>query len=159
MRAGYPGRGATMCAMQGGNLERVLAANDAYNARESERFPDFYAEEVIAVPDASVFPEARPLRGNEQFRAWVEEIGSAWGHDRWRMREAFELAPDRVLVRGDWGGRGVASGIESYSSITGLFTLDDGMITQVEYFFDHAQALAAAGLPAGTRAPAPDERG
>lgn len=51
-----------------------------------------------------------------------------------------------VLYRGEWGGAGGASGIEAFSSITGLYTIRDGQICRAEWFFDHDQALKAAGL-------------
>jgi ketosteroid isomerase-like protein len=38
------------------------------------------------------------------------------------------------------------SGIETYSSITGVFTVREGQISRVEFYFDHDRALAAAGL-------------
>ena len=53
---------------------------------------------------------------------------------------------DRVVARADWGGRGQASGIDLRSSLTGIYTVREGQITKVEFFFDHAQALEAVGL-------------
>ena len=46
----------------------------------------------------------------------------------------------------DRGGVGATSGIETTSSITGIFTIRDGLISRVEYFFDHDEALKAVGL-------------
>jgi ketosteroid isomerase-like protein len=40
----------------------------------------------------------------------------------------------------------VASGIETVSSITGIVTIRDGLISRVEFFFDHDKALKAVGL-------------
>jgi ketosteroid isomerase-like protein len=52
----------------------------------------------------------------------------------------------KVLHRGDWVGEGAASGLVTRTSLTDLFTVRDGLISRVEYFFDHDKALKAAGL-------------
>ena len=58
----------------------------------------------------------------------------------------LDLGAGRVLHRGDWGGKGAASGVETYSSITGVFTVREGQISRVEFYFNHERALKAAGL-------------
>ena len=50
------------------------------------------------------------------------------------------------MARTDWGGKGRASGIDLRSDLTTIFTVRDGQFTKIEFFFDHAQALEAAGL-------------
>jgi ketosteroid isomerase-like protein len=127
-------------------VELVLAMNNAYNAGEIDTMLEFYAPDVEAVPDASVFPEAGALHGRDEFRGWVAEIGRAWIGVRWETREVLAIDANRVMHRGDWGGKGVASGIETYSNVTGLFTVRGGQVSNVEYFFDHDKALKAAGL-------------
>jgi ketosteroid isomerase-like protein len=128
------------------NVELVLAAVHAYNAGNIEAWAEFLAPDIEAFPDASIFPESGPLLGRDKYRAWTEEIGSAWISPRWKTTEALAVGADRVLHRGDWGGEGAASGIETYSSNTGVFTVRDGQISRVEFYFDHDRALKAAGL-------------
>ena len=127
------------------NVELVLASNDAYNAGEIDRMLQFYAVDIEAIPDRSVFLEVEPLRGRAALRDWVEEIGKAWDSVRWEIREARAVGRDRVLVRGDWGGRGHGSGMEIASNFSGIFTVGDRQIKRVVYFADHAQALAYLG--------------
>jgi ketosteroid isomerase-like protein len=59
-----------------------------------------------------------------------------------------EISPvgERVVARADWGGKGWASGIDLLSSLTGIYSVRDGKIVRIEFFFDHAQALEAVGL-------------
>jgi ketosteroid isomerase-like protein len=128
------------------NVDLVLASNDAYNAGDIDATVACFALDIEAIPDASVFPDAAPLHGREEFKRWLEETGSAWVGARWITREVRALADSRVMLRGDWGGQGAASGAETVSSITGVFTVRDGQISRVEYFFDHAEALKAVGL-------------
>jgi ketosteroid isomerase-like protein len=128
------------------NVELVLAALDAYNAGDLDVWQTFLAPDIETFPDASIFPEPGPLLGRDKYRAWTEEIASAWICPRWETREVLAVGSDRVLNRGDWGGEGAASGIETYSSITGVFTVRDSQISRVELYFDHDRALKAAGL-------------
>ena len=127
------------------NVELVIAANDAYNAGDMDAMMSFYAPDVEAYPDAG-FPEARPLAGREEFMSWLQGIDAAWVDAKWVASEVFALDDGRVVNRGDWGGEGLASGIETTSSITGVFTIRDGQISRVEWFFDHEEALKAVGL-------------
>ena len=128
------------------NVALVLAGHDAYNAGDLDALMELCAPDIEAFPDASVFLESSPLRGRDEFRSWLEEIDSAWISARNDTIEAFALGADRVLHRGQWGGEGAASGLYTTASITDIWTIRDGQIARVEYFFDHDQALKAVGL-------------
>jgi ketosteroid isomerase-like protein len=128
------------------NVAVVLASFEAYNAGDLDALMGFYASDVEVLPDAAVFPESTPLHGLIEFRAWLEEVGTAWVRPRYLATEVLDLGSDRVLRRGDWGGVGATSGIEMYSNITGVFTVRDGQISRAEFFFDHDEALKAVGL-------------
>jgi ketosteroid isomerase-like protein len=127
-------------------VEVVLASLDAYNAGEIDRMLQFYATDLEAIPDKSAFLEVEQLHGREALGDWVAEIGKAWDSVRWEIREARAVERDRVLVRGDWGGKGHGSGLEIASNFSAIFTVRDGQIAKVEYFQDHAEALKAVGL-------------
>ena len=132
------------------NVEVVRAYVEAYNAGSdafADFLVDFIAEDVEIVPDASRFPEAKPFRGRVEYRRYIADIDQDWeGGGRSEIKEIFPVGDDRVVVRVDWGGRGRASGIDLRSSLSSIFTVRDGQITKIEFFFDHAQALEAAGL-------------
>ena len=128
------------------NVDLVLAAHDTYNAGDLDALIDLWAPDIEVFPDASVFPESSPLHGRDQLRRWFEEVGSAWTADRNETVEAYAVGPHRVLHRGEWGGEGATSGIETLSSVTTIYTIRDRQFTRVEYFFDHDQALKAVGL-------------
>jgi ketosteroid isomerase-like protein len=128
------------------NVELVRSAVDAYNAGP-EAFLAFMAEDIEVRPDASVFPEAKPFRGRDEFRRFLAEIDEGWeGGDKLGViREVFAVGA-RVVARTDWGGRGRASGIDLRSSLSAVYDIRDGQIIRIEFYFDHAQALEAAGL-------------
>ena len=128
------------------NVEIVRRAWEAYYSGDFDALLDLVAEDVEVHPDASVFPEATPFIGREEYRRFLTDIDSGWeGGVGGVINEAFAVG-DRVVARGDWGGRGLASGIEIRSSLTGINTVRDGQIVKIEFFFDHAEALEAVGL-------------
>jgi ketosteroid isomerase-like protein len=127
------------------DVELILATVGAYNAGDIDAWAESLDPDIEAVPDTS-FPESSRLLGRDAYRAWTEELASGLVSPRWVTTEVRDLGADRVLHRGDWGGIGAVSGIETYSSITGVFTVRAGRISRVEFYFDHARALKAAGL-------------
>ncbi len=130
------------------NVELVTSAVEAYIAGERDAYvDDFFAEDVEVFPDVSRFPEAKPFRGREEFKRFLADIDQGWegGASTSEIQELFPMG-DRVVIRVEWGGRGQASGIDMRSSLTAIYDVRDGQTVKVEFFFDHAQALEAAGL-------------
>jgi ketosteroid isomerase-like protein len=128
------------------NVELILTARDAYNAGHLDAFIELCAPDIEAFPDASVFPESSPIHGRDEYRRFLEDIDTAWMRGRNETVETYAVGADRVLHRGQWGGEGAASGLHTTASLTDIWTIRDGQITRVEYFFDHDQALKAVGL-------------
>jgi ketosteroid isomerase-like protein len=128
------------------NVELVRSAIEAYNAGPEAHLA-FMAEDIEIRPDASVFPEARPFRGRDEFGRFLAEIDEGWegGDKLGATRELFAVG-DRVVARADWGGRGRASGIDLHSSLSAVYDIRDGQIIRIEFYFDHAKALEAAEL-------------
>jgi hypothetical protein len=59
------------------NINLVLASNDAYNAGDIDTMLRFYAIDIEAIPDTSVFLEVAEIHGLDAFRAWLDDIGKA----------------------------------------------------------------------------------
>ena len=132
------------------NVEVVRAYVEAYNAGGdafADFLADYMAEDVEIVPDESRFPEAKPFRGREEYRRYIAGNDQDWeGGGRAEIKEIFPVGDDRVVARTGWGGKGRASGIDLRASLSAVITVRDGQITKFEFFFDHGQALEAAGL-------------
>jgi ketosteroid isomerase-like protein len=128
------------------NVDLILAAFDAYNAGDLDALMEFWAPDIEAIPDASVFVDAGVLYGREQYRAWVEGTDNPWTEVHRETTEVLVVGACKVLYRGDWVGEGAVSGLVMRTSITDLITVRGGLISRVEYFFDHDKALKAAGL-------------
>jgi ketosteroid isomerase-like protein len=132
--------------MSQANVDVVLAFIVAYNARDSHAAAVVCAADVNVFPDASLFPEARSLVGREEFRGFMEDTWSVWASVVARPKEVRDIGDGRVFVRADWGGTGTASGIETYQDLSAIYTIQGGLISRAEYFFDHDKALRAIGL-------------
>jgi len=128
------------------NVELVLAGIEAYAKGDLDATLALCAPDVEVFPDRTVFPEAEPLRSRDAYRRWLEEVASAWVRVEVEVREVFALPDGRVVLREDWGGLGRSSGLRTSSSVTGIFTLRSGLVTRVEWHFDHAESVKAVGL-------------
>ena len=133
--------------MSQANVEVVLTFLDAYSRGDYEALLQFCSPDVEGYPDVSVFPEPRPRVGHAELQAFFEEIGSAWAAPpRYVVTEMVPAEGDRVLVRGEWVGKGAASGIESRSEWSIIFTIRDSQIARIAWLSDHVGALKAVGL-------------
>jgi hypothetical protein len=59
------------------NVELIRSALEAYNAGP-DAFLEFMAEDIEIRPDASVFTEAKPFRGREEFRRFLAVTAQDW---------------------------------------------------------------------------------
>jgi ketosteroid isomerase-like protein len=128
------------------NVELVRRSIETYIAGDRDAYLEFVAEDVEIRPGCEPFPRGRAVsrpRGVQTLPRRGRPGLGGWRHCS--DREIFPVG-DRVVARADWGGKGSASGIELRSSLTSLYTVQDGQITKIEFFFDHAEALEALGL-------------
>jgi ketosteroid isomerase-like protein len=128
------------------NVDVVQRFHAAYEEADFATMLDLCTADVHVCPDAAVFPEADSVTGLEPLRSFLVGTAVAWVQVRYPISEAREIGDDRVLIRGRWGGKGVTSGVEMVSSLSAVYTLEQGHISKAEYFFDHGKALNAAGL-------------
>ena len=126
-------------------MELIRAASATYNAGDLDAHLALYAPDAEWVPDTSRFPEATPPHGQDEIRRFIEGTRDGFMNLRYELSEVFAVGADRVLARGEWGGLGAASGIETYSSLTTVWTIRHGKISRTEFFFDHDEALEAVG--------------
>jgi ketosteroid isomerase-like protein len=128
------------------NRELVLSLAAKYNARELDAVIMHCTEDISVAPDRSVFPEGEPFVGREQYRSLLEETWAAWSSGGVTVEEMLDLDDGRLLVRYEWRAVGSASGIETTTSLSTIWSFRDGKISAAEYFFDHDKALKAVGL-------------
>jgi hypothetical protein len=126
------------------NVEVVRTVLGAWNRDEQEAMLDFLDPEIVF--DATR-REVNPKTylGMEGMRLMLADRDEVWREFRTEPRE-FVDAGDRVVVIGDWVGKGKGSGIEVRQPTAHLFTVDAGRIVRWELGHSHTGALEAAGL-------------
>jgi ketosteroid isomerase-like protein len=125
------------------DLAAILRDDEAWATWLAEIGPSFVEDFkfVVHVP-------GEPVVGNgfreyrERFVDWIEPLETYFPH----IEEVFDLG-DRVLVLGRDSGRMRGSDREIESPKGGvLYSFERGKVSKVEYFFNRAEALEAAGL-------------
>jgi ketosteroid isomerase-like protein len=133
----------TARAMAQENVEPVRATFEAWNAGDVDALREPLDPDcVMRMPEG--WPEAGPFAGREAIMRQWEQQRETWDADSLELISDFIEAADRIAVRFIW--RGAGRGPESNLEVTGVYTVRMGKIVTIEFFWDHAEALEAAGL-------------
>jgi ketosteroid isomerase-like protein len=133
----------TARAMSQENVEVVRALFEAWNAGDMDAVRELQDPDVI-LQTVEDWPEPGPHLGREAVMRLMEQLRDTWDADTLEPIGDFSDAGDRVIVRFFWHGRG--RGPQSNMEFTGVLTVREGRIRGYEFFWDHAEALEAAGL-------------
>jgi ketosteroid isomerase-like protein len=125
------------------NVAVVQASFDAWNAGDMDAYRELLDSEVTSRPPPG-WPEPGPFAGREATLDQFLRIRDAWDFDTAEPISDFIHAADRVLVR--FGYHGEGRGPEANTEISCIYTVRHGKILGFEFFWDHAEALEAAGL-------------
>ena len=125
------------------NVEVVRAVYEAWNVGDMDALRETYDPGVIVRP-VEDWPEPGPFVGREAVMRQWEQQREAFDTDAVEPIGDFIDAGDRVLVRFAWRvtGQGPVANVE----MTAIFTVREGRVSGTEFFWDHAEALEAAGL-------------
>jgi ketosteroid isomerase-like protein len=125
------------------NVEIVHEAFDAWNAGDMDRMSEVFAPDTIGRPPRS-WPEPGPFVGRDALLRQFRQQRETWDTDDLDFIGDFLTAGDRVLVRFAWKGAG--HGPAMNMELTAVYTIRKGLIHEVEFFWDHAEALEAVGI-------------
>ena len=132
--------------MPRGRVDVARRVVDTYNRRDVDVL---FAE--LATPDLEYYPGiVRALggggyRGREGVERFKVDTIENW-EELQCLAEEFRDLGDRVLLLGRLKGRGKASGAPVDQPFTGVFDFRGDRIWRYRLYFDHAEALRAAGL-------------
>jgi ketosteroid isomerase-like protein len=131
------------------NVEIVMQAIQAFNRRgaDTEVLSRFYDPEIEFHEDPKL-PEPGVYRGSEAVAGYLAQYLEAFDEYKFEIEEILD-AGDKVLVFNRQQGRGRGSGATVEMRNAWLFSLRGGRIVRVRPYWNRAEALAAAGLPAG----------
>jgi ketosteroid isomerase-like protein len=126
------------------------AGVEAYNRRDMEAVGIGYHPEFEYHP-ARNWVEAGLLetsyRGLEGHRAYVASTAEVFGTEVYVVPTELVDLGDRLVILANVPMRAQASGIELTEEFALVSTLEDGLIIRIEEYYDHNEALEAAGLP------------
>ena len=125
------------------NVEVVRAAIQVWNAGEMDALRDLHDPDVILRPPKD-WPEPGPYMGREALMGFYERARETFDADTIEQTGDISHAADHVVARWIWHGQG--HGPESNMEVTGIYTVRNGKIREVEFFWDYDEALEAAGL-------------
>jgi ketosteroid isomerase-like protein len=127
------------------NIELVRHALAVYNTGDVDAFVDLFTDDGEVETDPR-FPEGGTFSGRESIRRFIAGLHQGWqGGSAVTLKETRGEG-DSVLAGWEWHAKGERSGIEVSSDWFGLWTLRDGRIARLRFFYDRAEALEAAGL-------------
>jgi ketosteroid isomerase-like protein len=124
------------------NVDLVRRGFDAVNRGDMDTLRELYDPEVVMRP-ARGWLEPGPFVGREAAMRWYAQVLDAFDIDALEEISCTD-AGDRVVVQFIW--HGIGRGPEVNQEFTGVYTVRRGRVAFVEFFWDHAEALEAAGL-------------
>jgi ketosteroid isomerase-like protein len=125
------------------NVEVVRTYVKVWNAGDMEGVRELYDPDAVmeVAPD---WPEPGPFVGRDAVMQQLNQARGAFDSDSAEFLSDLVAVSDRVIARVGWHGFG--RGPQSDMEWTNVFTIRDGRILKAQYFWDHAEALEAAGL-------------
>ena len=124
-------------------VEHMKAAFEAWNAGDMDALREIHdPDAILRMPEG--WPEPGPFLGREAVMRQFEQLRETFDDDAFELISDFIDVGDRVAVRFIW--RGAGHGPESNMEFTGVYTVRNGRIFGLEFFWDHAEALEAMGL-------------
>jgi ketosteroid isomerase-like protein len=125
------------------NVEIVRTFFKLWNSGDMEGVRELYDADAV-MEAAPNWPEPGPFRGRDAVMQQLNQARAAFDRDSLEFLSDLVAVGDRVIVRTGWRGSG--RGPQSDMEWTNLVTIRDGRFINLQYFWDHAEALEAAGL-------------
>jgi ketosteroid isomerase-like protein len=120
---------------------------EALNRRDFAAVFGFYDQHCEFVPFDLPTLGLEGTHGRDERIRFQQRWLAEWGEFRFEPEEVIDLADGRrLLLVGRTTGAGLSSGASFDGEWAALLTISAGWVMREEAFFNHAQALEAAGL-------------
>lgn len=86
-------------------------------------------------------------RGFDGAKALAAEWTDNFEDYQWVPDRSIDVGPDRAVLLGHHGGR-TRTGVPIEGKVAGVFSIEDGLIREIRFFFQWEDACEAAGLDA-----------
>ena len=130
--------------MSEANVEVVRDLIHAFNVRDEPRAREIFAPDVVMFAPEG-WPEAGPERGVDAVVGQFDRLADDW--------ESFavtilseETTAESVLLRLNWRAKSASTGLAFEMELSGVYRFQDGRVVEVTFFWEHDEALDAAGL-------------
>ena len=129
------------------NVEALQRAAEANNRRDYEAFLEEFDRDVEwhGIFGVMFGGEAKVFMGHKGLLEYVRDLDEGFSVRDVEFLEFRDLG-DRIVVLGNVRGRGRESGVEFDSPYAGVAEFKNGKIIRYRDYFDHSEALEAAGL-------------
>ena len=138
------------------NVEVVRGVFDALNAGDMDAIRVVCDREII-IRGPKGWPEPGPFFGQEAVMRAFEQPRDTFESEWQELTSDLRHVGDRVAVRTVW--HGIGHGPELKQESTPVFTVRNGRVFHIEFFWDHAEALEALGLLGERLTPTPEPAG
>ena len=125
------------------NVEVVRATTQAWFARDIDALRELLDDDVI-LRTAKGWPEPGPYLGREAVIGFFEQASRTFDAEAFERTGEISHGADRVVSREIWHGQG--RGPEASIEYTTIYSVRNGKVREIEFFWDHDEALKAAGL-------------
>jgi ketosteroid isomerase-like protein len=125
-------------------LAVVLRAVELFNGKELDAFYAMLTEDVEWIPDPA-WPDAEPMRGVGELRAFTDRFRDAWASVSLEIDEVVR-SENPLVGRAHWAVTGRTSGAESRVDFSVVVYVRGERISGARFYFDHSEALRAPGL-------------
>lgn len=130
------------------NLEVVQASNEAWNRGDMDALNELYDPRAMIVTALDGWPEPAPIVGRDAVMRQFLHQREVWKADTVNPVGDPIAFGDRVVVRTTWHGVGHDPDMDM--EMTVAYTVRNGRIFLLEFFWDHVDALEAIGLSGPT---------
>jgi ketosteroid isomerase-like protein len=125
------------------NVEVVKAGFAAWNAGDMDAFGELYhPDAILRAPEG--WPEQGPFVGREAVMDAFKQFRKIWDADTIELGDDFIDVGDTIVLKQVI--RSSVRGLDSTLEWTFVVTLRERRILIQEIFWDHAEALEAAGI-------------
>ena len=126
------------------NLEISRRINDLWNEGEMDAIRELFHDDVVMHhPDG--WPEPGPSVGRDAVVRQLGLLREGWRSDRLETLDR-RAAGDCVVVQQRWRAEGDQSGAMSEMMVSSVGRYREGKVAEIAFYWDHAAALAAAGV-------------
>ena len=125
------------------NLDFVHEYFAAYNSGDMAAVRELTHPDVI-VRGLEGWPEPGPFVGREAIMRELELLREPYERDTLELVGQAREVANRLVLRAAWRGTGQGPDLNMEFSV--IVAQREGAIFDMEYFWDHAQALEAVGL-------------